>query len=501
MALRPVVLKGEQKKVLFLPPTEPIQIKGVAGSGKTTVALYRAKHLIETQGNLFQEARVVIFTYNKTLTEYIKALSPHVPGGYRRESEDINTSAPKGLNVEIINFHKWAFHFLQSNGYSLYKKTAQKQTQVEILESLKKSQLIANSSITKKKAEFFLEEISWMKGKMFESEAEYLTSKRSGRGSGDRVTRQDKQAIWKLFLGYNTELKNRSLIDFDDYALLVIKAIESNPLFIEPYTHLIIDEAQDLNKAQIIALSKIVSKETKSISIIADAAQRIFKSGFTWSEVGINVKGGRTIELKKNYRSTVQIVNAALSLLSNEPDQGEFTTVETARKGEAKPILGYFPNWKQEAIYVHDEIKKLKKIFQSIAVIHRNRAGVQDINTFLTQRGHETEVVYDYVDFESDLIKVSTLSSIKGLEFDVVFVIDCNEDIIPYPDGFNEENDEYHISTERRLLYTSMTRAKERLYLLCSGHPTIYFEELNKKLFEEIHITEKGSDGSDDLPF
>jgi len=42
--LKRITLKGEQKKVLFLPPTNPIQIKGVAGSGKTTVALYRAKY-------------------------------------------------------------------------------------------------------------------------------------------------------------------------------------------------------------------------------------------------------------------------------------------------------------------------------------------------------------------------------------------------------------------------------------------------------------------------
>lgn len=46
MSLKPIILKGEQKRVLFLPATDPIQIKGVAGSGKTTVALYRAKHLL-----------------------------------------------------------------------------------------------------------------------------------------------------------------------------------------------------------------------------------------------------------------------------------------------------------------------------------------------------------------------------------------------------------------------------------------------------------------------
>lgn len=70
--LKKIILKGEQKRVLFLPPTKPIQIKGVAGSGKTTVALYRAKHLLETQNTLFKEAKIAIFTFNKTLAAYKK---------------------------------------------------------------------------------------------------------------------------------------------------------------------------------------------------------------------------------------------------------------------------------------------------------------------------------------------------------------------------------------------------------------------------------------------
>ncbi len=89
MPLRPIILKGEQKRVLFLQVTEPIQIKGVAGSGKTTVALYRAKHLLDTQSNLFQEAKVAIFTYNKTLVKYINAITPQISGGYQQDSEEI----------------------------------------------------------------------------------------------------------------------------------------------------------------------------------------------------------------------------------------------------------------------------------------------------------------------------------------------------------------------------------------------------------------------------
>lgn len=101
MSLKPIILKGEQKRVLFLPATDPIQIKGVAGSGKTTVALYRAKHLLDTYANLFNEAKVAIFTYNKTLVKYINAIAPQISGGYRPDTDEIKPTKPKGLNVYI----------------------------------------------------------------------------------------------------------------------------------------------------------------------------------------------------------------------------------------------------------------------------------------------------------------------------------------------------------------------------------------------------------------
>ena len=295
MPLKPIVLVGEQKRVLFLQVTEPIQIKGVAGSGKTTVALYRAKHLLDTQSNLFQEAKVAIFTYNKTLVKYINAITPHISGGYQAESDEIKPTKPKGINVFVTSFHKWAFAFIKANGNNLYGKTVMGDFQKSLIEKSKIKFNSAGSNITNKTIDFFVEEISWMKGKAFQSKEEYIEAKRAGRGTNDRVTKVDKETIWNVYTDYNNQLKSNDQVDFDDYALLCLKIISSNPNIQKPFSHIIVDEAQDLSKAQILVISQIVSDETKSISIIADAAQRIYKSGFTWGEVGLNVRG-RTIE-------------------------------------------------------------------------------------------------------------------------------------------------------------------------------------------------------------
>lgn len=506
MPLKPITLQGEQKRVLFLQVTEPIQIKGVAGSGKTTVALYRAKHLLDTQSNLFQEARVAIFTYNKTLVKYITAITPYISGGYQKDSDEIKPTKPKGINVAITNFHKWAYHFLSANGINLYGRTILEGGQAAIIEGLKAKYKSPNSNITSKKAEFFVEEISWIKGKLFKTKEEYIEAKRTGRGTTDRVNKIDKEVIWKIYTDYNNILKANNQVDFDDYALLCLDKINTTSSFKAPYTHIIVDEAQDLSKAQILVISRIVSDETRSISIIADAAQRIYKSGFTWSEVGINVRGARTIEFKKNYRNTVHIAKAALSLLEKESDKSEFTTVETARKGTHKPIIGYFNNWNEQVQYINKELIKLTNLgeINSTVILHRSHSGIKSIKLFLESNGYSVQELRnaDDIDFESNAINLCTLSSIKGLEFDNVFIIDLNDNIIPYPAGFIDDDDEFHVSTERRLLYTAMTRARERLYLLASGTATRYLSEIDESLVENINRT-KGSitRNLDDLPF
>lgn len=496
MPLRPIILKGEQKRVLFLQVTEPIQIKGVAGSGKTTVALYRAKHLLDTQSNLFQEAKVAIFTYNKTLVKYINAITPQISGGYQQDSEEIRPLKPKGLNVYVTNFHKWAYHFLEQNGVPLSKvingakvfKTISGSTQSTLIASIKSK--YSAQSISSKTIDFFIEEISWIKGKAFQTKDEYLDAKRTGRGTNDRVTKSDKEIIWNIYSDYCNQLKINDQVDFDDYALLCLKVIAANPRMPKPFTHIIVDEAQDLSKAQILVISQIVSDATKSISIIADAAQRIYKSGFTWAEVGLNVRGGRTIEFKKNYRNTVQIVQAALSLLEKEDDKSDFTTVETARKGEQKPIVGYFSNWNEQAAYLLNQLNNLKSDgrINSTVILHRSHSGIRNIKDFLESNHYEVQELLkaEDIDFESDSIKVCTLSSVKGLEFENVIIIDLNDDVIPYPPGFIDSDDEFHISTERRLLYTAMTRARERLYLLSSSKPTRYLKEIDSDLLETV---------------
>jgi len=509
--LKPISLVGEQRRVLFLPQQNPIQIKGVAGSGKTTVALYRAKHLIETFSNLFQEPKVIIFTFNKSLVNYIKQLLPSIPGGHQPNTEELKKGAPAGLNVTVTNFHKWAYDFLESRGYELYVRS--RIAEEQLIESYIATAILSlrnkypTSNVLNKRIEFFKEEISWIKGKLFKTEIDYLNAKRTGRGTTDRVSEADKRIIWGVYLAYQGLLKQDDKLDFNDFALKTLDEIEKDKNFKPPYTHMVIDEAQDLNKAQILVLKKLVSEEIYSITLIADTAQRIYKSGFSWSEVGISVAGGRTIELKKNYRNTTEIASAALSLLEHDEDKEEFTEVQQPNRHGSKPILSGFYSWDKQINFIAEEIKKIGYKTNSTVLLHRKRTLLNNIKAKLDEEGIVSEIIGGrrVIDYNAPTLKICTLSSIKGLEFDNVFIMDINDSLIPYPEGFNDLEDEFHITTERRLLYTAMTRAKEKLYLTYTGKQSRYIDELNKSLFSIIDIEENtqsiAAEPEDDLAF
>lgn len=112
----------------------------------------------------------------------IKTLSSSVGGGYQKYSDEIIPNSPDGLNVEIVNFHKWAYKFASIK----YGQTIQEKDQEEIIARVKHSLKSNESNILDKSESFFREEISWIKGKHISSKKDYLQAQRTGRGTPDR---------------------------------------------------------------------------------------------------------------------------------------------------------------------------------------------------------------------------------------------------------------------------------------------------------------------------
>lgn len=169
--------------------------------------------------------------------------------------------------------------------------------------------------------------------------------------------------------------------------------------------------------------------------------------------------------------------------------------------------MGFYDDFDSQLSYLNEELQNLinQDNVSSTIVLHRTNDGVRRIQNYLNSNGFQTELVKSSqaVNYNSDSIKICTMSSIKGLEFNNVFIIDLTDDVIPYPPGFIETDDEFHISTERRLLYTCMTRARTGLYLICDKvNPSRYISEIDEDLLNNITASSAyQEDDDDDLPF
>ncbi len=124
--------------------------------------------------------------------------------------------------------------------------------------------------------------------------------------------------------------------------------------------------------------------------------------------------------------------------------------------------VGYQDYLKEYAEYRHLKAEDLYEVLDSLQESARDCRTIQE---WFDQIERYTEKLAEQKqqDFrENGGVTVSTLHSVKGLEYDHVYILDVNEGNIPYKKALTEED----LEEERRMLYVGMTRAKERLHLL-----------------------------------
>jgi DNA helicase II / ATP-dependent DNA helicase PcrA len=93
---------------------------------------------------------------------------------------------------------------------------------------------------------------------------------------------------------------------------------------------------------------------------------------------------------------------------------------------------------------------------------------VPPLEEFLQQISLYSE--QDALQEDNELVTLMTLHNAKGLEFEVVFVIGCEEGVFPHARSIDEGN----LEEERRLCYVGMTRAKQRLYVSCARRRSLF---------------------------
>ncbi|NLY78537.1 MAG: repressor LexA, partial [Lysinibacillus sp.] len=253
------------------------------------------------------------------------------------------------------------------------------------------------------------------------------------------------------------------------------------------FTHIIIDESQDLSKVQLKFLNALYLKKSySSIMFVADNTQSIYShswlgKGRPYTTIGYDMSG-RAKTLSKNYRTTTEISKAAYGLIEHDDNiQNNVDFVKPSlieRHGHA-PIYRYFIDDKKQAEFIIEEIKTLEGEYQlrDICIVAKERRLIENMSLCLEKGNIPCEILTEGTSqFETNTVKLVTMHSIKGLEFKVIFLIHLDENVIP--NDIHGIGDETMLTEERKLMYVGMTRANELLYMSSVRKPSRFIKEI-----------------------
>ncbi|OAK75501.1 transcriptional repressor LexA [Lederbergia galactosidilytica] len=490
-------LNVEQRKIVELEPNGHMLIKGVAGSGKTTVALRRISFL-QTHHCQENDDNILLVTFNRTLLNYIEYQYKKLED---EEKGDIATWINGNRNIAIKTINQIMIGYFNS-----YKKRHNLGLEVtldsriiyatidqaidQLQEEFSNIKLLA-----RKYNSFLLDEIDWIKSCGILDEDTYQQIDRIGRSTGGQNTpqkltknSQTRKAIFKLKERYDQLLEAKGLVDFKTMNLLALRQAEE--VEGKKYTHIIIDESQDLTKIQLQFLTTIHAKKPYgSITFVADNTQSIYShswlgKGRAYTTIGYDMSG-RARVLTKNYRTTTEISKAAYGLIEHDEQiLGNIDYVKPAlidRHGHA-PIYRFFLNNEDQLQFFKKEINQLKQEYrlEDICIVAKEKRLIEDIAIGLEKEGIPTKILHDRKpDFAKEAVNLVTMHSIKGLEFKVIFLAHLDDGVLPNTAQVDVEDEETVNTEERKLLYVGMTRANELLYMSAVKAPSKFLQEID----------------------
>lgn len=500
-------LNVEQRRIIENKPNGHVLVKGVAGSGKTTVAVHKIPFLLKDY-TYEKDDKILVITYNKSLINYIKYIYEEIERNKENEqlTLGIYESGDKDkLYIETIDnmMFKYFTSYIKEEKLEKLRVATEKQINKAMVEAINvvKQEYEKVNVLDRKNLTFIIEEIRWMKSCNYTDIEEYQTIDRIGRISNNNVESTHKlrknskirKAIFEVMIQYNDNLKKEKLVDLQDVALMALKQAKREVG--EKYTHIIVDETQDLTRVQLEFIKTLyMNRSYSSMLFVSDTAQSIYPEawlvkGRSFTSIGLDMTGKST-SLSKSYRTTMQIAYAAYSLIEDDKnilEDDNFVKPSLIDKQGVYPVYRGFKNKVSEAEYIAETIEnelKNKYDYKDIAIISKFKNQLKDIKIFLEKNNipYKELESNEELDFNEDCVKLLTMHCVKGLQFKAVIIAGLNDKIIPSRDFANEfEDSDFVESIDRRLLYVGMTRATEELFLSSYGNPSKFIKDISCK--------------------
>lgn len=467
-------LHPEQKKIVQRDYKGPVRLRGVSGSGKTSVLVHRARFLAKQY-----HQPVVLVTLTESMRKLLVKLVDELCGV---EKSLIQTKTTSSFARDVLSWLHVGINFtpLTNDAQQALMEDAVAALKAEA--SFSKTPMGSMHEVELRA--FLKEEFEYIRGRLCPSEFyRYLDSSLfNRRGRAIALNKSAREMILKVVEGYAVGVESKCQ---QDHELLVSQAVErmsKDNGSSGQYRSVLVDEVQDLTELDVVLLSKlktpmgeVLAHVENGIFLAGDGAQSIYKRGFALKRAGIDVVG-RSVSLKKNYRNTHEILTAAFNLVSkfefsdtDEDDLRRPFLPDFAKRHGEKPCLIQCQSQNDEVEAVANKVQSLLTMGQTagqICIIAPQNRLREEVRQALTNRGIQSAELRLDIDYESDKVKISTIESAKGHEFATVFIMGLVEGVMPQANLQGQEE-----SREASRLYVAMTRARESLYLTYSPTP------------------------------
>ena len=456
-----VFLHPSQRKLVKRHYNGPARVLGSAGTGKTVVAMHRAKYLAGAPMQMALDSpkggyRILFTTFSSTLAADIAANMQKICS-----KDDLR-------RTDIVNLDSWVSRYLHENSLDF---------RIEYEEDELKDVWIAaisdSGTTLDLEPSFYMDE--WAQvilAQDVNSWEEYAHAKRAGRGI--RLNRKQRMEVWGVVEKYRQRMKALRLRDADfamaECAKLVARAYPEGM-----YAHVVVDEGQDFSAPAYRLLRALAGPEHENdIFIVGDSRQRIYRRKAVLSQCGIRIIGRSSI-LRINYRTTEEIRRRAVAVLEGlgfddlDGSVDDDARAQSLLHGKDPEIHG-FKSPDEEKSYVTNAVRALSESGvdpRDICIVARTRKLLNGYGRFFEDNG------ISFCELKSrkpdnrkmEGVRLASMHRVKGLEFDHVFIVDASEGVLPpraaLRSAENEGTLDVLMQSEKSLLYVSMTRSKK----------------------------------------
>jgi len=458
-----VYLHPSQRAVASAETRGPARVRGGPGTGKTVVALHRARWLARRAG----DGRVLLTTFLRTLPAVWEGL--------------MQTLEPRALErLEVVNLDALALRIVNVAGGG----------PVSIVDGARRSSIAKTllprhglTGLFSGNENLLLEEFdAFLTGRGTTEPEDYFALRR--RGGGIPLVRAERERVWTAYGEYQRQLERWKQVDF---GMLRLRALGHVHEGAGPrYSGVVVDEAQDLTEVGVGLLYALdSSSDHRDFMVVGDGQQSIYPGGFSLRSLGIDVRG-RAWVLSSNWRNTWSVWTAARAVMDGEAfdDLDEDVGLRPIGEEPGPQTVGDSP-----VLHVvrspGDEFDLLAALVQEriasgvdpgdIAVLVDVKRKGKDATRALEGLGLKVEALERYEGTHAAGVLVGTFQRAKGLEFKEVVIPGMSASEWPsryfVPPDLTPEQREDRIALQLRTLFVGMTRARDRLTLLSGGAP------------------------------